>query len=352
MKRILVMVALALLAVMAGCKKQSPAPTQSSISDPNSGSTSMTAADRQAIQDRLSAQLPSAAPSASPGGSTIFPPNPNLDIYSVTFLWGSFFSGPGPTPSPTDWSGKLHVGPLGRVAVAQEISFDPGQDSVLQTNDSSTAAWISFTGPLDIDGLSFLIAIDRASPIALASHMTFTTAPVKLDFLVNRLIRFDTLIIVNNQDALLMVARKLNSSNCPSGAITGLWSKSTISGDSGQFSGNWMAPDNTQSGFMSGKFWTKAGGSRVFFGEYTDMKHNTVGFLRGNWLYDDPRMCVTCGSGHGSFFGTFTNLDTVSIGSVAAEFGDLTNPTFQLDLAYKGIWKLWCPRPDADSPQS
>lgn len=348
MKRISVAVALALLFVMAGCKKQAPAPTQSSISDQNSRSSSISPADRQAIQDKLSAQLPSAAPGLTPGGGPVFPPNPNLDIYSVTFLWGTFFAGPGPTPTPTDWSGKLHVGPLGKLAVAAKISFDPGQDTILQTNDTTTAAWISLTGAQDIDGLSFLVAIDRTSPLTVMPQLSFTTVPVQLNLLVYRLVKFDTLILVNNHDALLMVARKLQSSNCPSGAISGLWSKANVSGDSGKFSGNWMAPDNSQSGFMSGRFWTNNDGSRAFFGQYTDMQHNPRGYLKGKWLYDDPRMCAMCGTGHGSFFGTFTNLDTVSIGSVAAEIGDMTNPTFQLDLAYKGMWKLWCPRPDAE----
>lgn len=328
------------LLMVAGCSQQGSAPVQP---------YKPLDTQPQSMEQQLWAQAPSELELSSVPGDP-WSSTSTVDVYAVTFLWGTIVPGPAPTPIATDWSGDLRIGPAGRINLSSKISFEPGQDSVFVGDNPLVAAWKSLALN-DVDGLSFLIVIDRSSPLTVMPHLAFTTAPVQLSFGMDHLNRFDTLIFVDAQNALLMISRKLKNTQCPRGAIAGLWLKADVRGASGKFEGKWMGSNSTQAGFMSGKFWTENVGGRRFFGQYTDLNDNPIGYVKGTWAYDDPRTCALCGSGRGSFTGVFTGLDTVAIGGIAAEFGDLTLPMTLLDLPYKGTWELWCPKQSADLNQ-
>jgi hypothetical protein len=338
MKQAIAISLLAVIMMVSGCSKEPASPVQTS-----SQQSVVDLAARQQLTEQIQAALPDAAASARKW-EAYWPPNPDIDVYAVSLLWGTL-PGPSTTPKFTDWSGTLRLVPAGEVKITSTISFEPGQDSIIANGNPLLAAWASRT-QADIDGLQFLVFIDRNSPLTVVPMITITTQPIALSLGPDRLKRFDTVIFADNQNAMVIVTRKLSRNSCPAGVIAGLWIKGDNSGGNGTFDGKWMSQANTQSGYMNGKFWTDSTGGRYFFGQYTDMERTTVGYLKGKWAYDDPRMCPTCGTGHGFFAGQFTNLDTVAIGDVTAEFGDFTAPWTNLQMPYRGIWKLWCPKPD------
>lgn len=267
----------------------------------------------------------------------------NCDIYSVTFLWGNLFNAGTPSADTTDWTGTLWMNAEGIIHVRHEIDFEPGQDSVLPHNAPVFAAWISKTCQ-DIDGLSFLVFIRRDVDYFVPPVLTFETEPFTVEFDFYQLIMLDAFYQVDDQNGVVVHARKIWHNHCPGGIIEGVWEKEAFGSGQGTFHGMWKDRLGQPFGYMNGFFWTNEDGQGVFQGEVSGIvTDQVIAMLHGIWYYDDPRLCPMCGEGHGIFRGHFIFLDRPGNGVLKGEFGDVSLPPDQLDLPLTGIWEVNCP---------
>jgi hypothetical protein len=125
----------------------------------------------------------------------------------------------------------------------------------------------------------------------------------------------------------------LNDRGVPIGSYTGTWRR-----DTNVFGG----------GTMEGKVYaTNAAVTST---------NQVIAILRGKWVYDDPRLCPTCGQGHGVFEGSFWFDNDISSvarpdGAFKGEFGSLTTPPAVV-MPMKGKWKVNCPNITSNDPST
>ncbi|HOD66013.1 MAG TPA: hypothetical protein PLR32_04315 [candidate division Zixibacteria bacterium] len=346
MKRVLLFVVLAALSA-AGCSRdgQRPsAPDQSAMRPGEMPGAVAAVLDRHAADQGDVASAALRYPEFTGPGAL---PWTAWDAYAVTFVWGEFPLGPAAVVPPTDWSGSLAIeNAAGLLDVVAVIDFEPGQDSVLPSASSPTALWTSFTEG-DLDGLSFLVFLDPESDAAANARVRFKTPLCELALTRDQLTRFTAFYIVGHTHVVAVKARRIWHHACPRGFISGEWTLQSNTGDSGYFSGLWYDRTNTPIGVMSAVYRKTPEGDRVYAGSISGVLLDVViGEVSGIWQYDDPRMCPTCGAGHGWFRGRFVFYEMGGEprreGCMAGIFGNLSAPTPPA-LPLRGIWIVDCP---------
>ena len=334
----LLIITLALFSV--GCSDQSTAPDtpQNSRVAEQEVPTQV-----QTLLDLYASDQDATLPEVSPGPEYIDIPNINdtsFDIYSVTLLWGEFFNAAA-SSTPTDWSGTLSVNAEAVVSVLTTIDFERGEDSIVATDVPSQAVWVSQTYR-DFDGISFLVFLKRGNEYFAEPRLKIETAPFTKDFGFGQLEQFAAFYMVNNLSGIGILAHKLKPVLCPSGTITGTWTKDENTGASGYVSGLWYDKNSDCILSMAGRFWTDDDGSRHIKGSLSGCMLTVVlGEFEGTWMYDDPTMCPVCGEGHGIFKGRYKIYDD-SKGFFAGEFGSYGIPMTERELPIKGFWKELC----------
>lgn len=271
----------------------------------------------------------------------------NSDVYAVTFVWGSLVNAVTPGVPVTDWSGKLFVNGVALVNPRRTINFEPGQDSLVATDNPAMAAWVSETG-VDFDGICFLVFLRRDTVYIVAPWLTFETAPITLEFQFEKLVKLDAFYNVGQGRAVAVRARKIWPARCPGGFTEGMWIKADNTGMSGKIDGLWRDYLGQPIGYILGQFYINDNGQRVFDGYVTGyMLDYIICEFKGTWWYDDPRMCPSpiCGTGHGWFRGHYVYSDGTNRGGMmAAEVGDFQAPVVSgLELPFTGIWQDFCP---------
>ncbi len=272
--------------------------------------------------------------------------NAQYDAYIVTFIWGSLLnvSNQSTILPITDWSGSLTAHAGGRITTTKTIAFESGQDYLLPVSTPGVVAWVSWTGA-EFDGISSIVLLNRNSPAANATAITFATAPFTLRLTAPQMAYFAAYYQISNTSGIAVFSQKIPiSSVCPSGIMAGHWIKSDVGGTSGSFSGLWMEQNGDTSGVFSGAFWTDSDGSRHFSGNVSGVfTDQIIAYLDGTWYYDDPRLCPMCGAGFGKFKGFFRYPDhNANDGVIKGEFGSLTLPPDQLDMPLSGVWAKFC----------
>lgn len=272
----------------------------------------------------------------------------NCDVYSVTFLWGQFFSGPIPDPTPsmaaTDWSGELSVNGVAVVHPRLTIDFEAATDSLIPNDIEAMAGWASHTF-LDFDGINFLVFVDKDITYIQAPTLTFSTVPIEISFDFGDLERFTEFYMLDGGNALAVHSRKIWPARCPGGFLEGKWIRDDITGTQGRLEGLWINYKGEPIGYVNGEFHTNDDGSGEFSGwvsgYYLDY---IIAEFKGRWWYDDPRMCPTCGAGHGWFRGHFVYADGSDKGGhMMGELGHMNAWTDAATLPYQGVWHDFCP---------
>lgn len=272
----------------------------------------------------------------------------NYDVYALTVLWGEYPGIPGPTVPGTDWSGTLSVeNGNGLIDVAAEIDFEHGQDSVIPHNSAHFAAWVSVTNG-DIDGLSFLVFLDRTNDAAITPQVHFSTPLFDLVLDRSQLAHHAAFYVVGNTHAVAVLSRQIWQNTCPGGFLKGNWVQYSNVGDTGYFQALWLDRAGAPVGLMTAVYWTNDDGTRLYQGTISGVITDVVlGEVNGVWCYDDPRMCPLCGIGHGWFRGRFLLYemgdDPEREGSMGGVFGDYALPIESRVLPLQGIWTVDCP---------
>ncbi|PWB72115.1 hypothetical protein C3F09_07095 [candidate division GN15 bacterium] len=268
-----------------------------------------------------------------------------LAVYSIMMLWGQIPPSPADTTPVYDWSGNASVNGVGRYAVVSPIDFEPGLDYLLPVSDPTTIAWHSTTDS-DIDGLATLLVMRRDVQYVVEPHFVFSTGMASLDVPISRLEKFDTLIMVNNRQALAIKAWRIYRPVCPKGTVTGEWVRFNNNGDSGTFRGTFNMPDGTPAHEVIGKFWTDPDGNRYLEGWWSGgMLTVIAGEVKGTWSFLDPSLCPMCGVGYGEFHGTWrTVLSDRHSGDLRGVFGIGPGPG-ATKMPFHGVWREDCETP-------
>jgi len=268
----------------------------------------------------------------------------SYDIYAVAFLWGHLFNLSGTLPAiTTDWTGSLYINGVANIAITRAISFERGQDSLLPRISPAMVEWISITNG-DFDGIACLIFLKRGVVYVMAPTLHFATPPLNLEFSFDKLEKLSAYYVVDSTNAVAVQARRIYPRVCPEGIMIGEWIKVSNAGDSGFIKGEWLDQNSEPRGVFAGVFWTTADGQRPFYGWVSGQNTTQIiAYMRGIWLYDDPRDCPLCGTGHGRYKGIFKYASEPGIGIVEGEFGDYSLPPGSLVLPLKGVWKTICP---------
>jgi hypothetical protein len=348
MKGYLSLVPAVLFLLLAGCRDQPGTPVQ-----PRHDATST--ADIPTEAQRLLNQYAPPAHGAVSGSDMGLadayfpPPNANgYDIYAVTFVWGQLLPRNANTPNVVDWSGALKANGDALIHTRCLINFESGQDSLLPQTDSSEIVWLSKTAVMDLDGISTVLFVKRQTPSPSAVRLTFATGPITLNFSLEQLKQLVAFYPVDSSGGVAVMARQLIFAGCPGGTMRGDWVKDPTNANQGAFSGIWIDRIGVPFGVMAGRFWTDSAGARLFEGTVSGfLTTQVIARIAGKWLYDDPRMCPLCGSGHGQFVGKIVFNDN-GTGEMRGVFGDFTLPPDQKSMPLVGIWKRNCQYSDGD----
>ncbi len=276
-----------------------------------------------------------------PSNTIYDPPYTNYALYAVTLLWGDLTNS-STLPVLYDWSGNVSINGVSTIDVVYEIDFEPGEDSVLAVNASSMAAWVSQAG--DLDGLSFLIYLDSDITYITAPWLSVNTEQIDLELQFWELDDFARIYHVNNMQALVVVARRIWTNECPAGTMLGEWIRDDISGQSGNMSGVWYESNNDPAGLYVGTFEMSNSGAGSFEGSVSGYVTDEVIYLfNGKWFFDDPRLCPLCGTGHGKFQGVFYDMNSNVAGVMRGEFGYAADVNDN-HLPMQGTWRQFCPK--------
>ncbi len=336
MRKPLLVLVLMVVAALLGCSRQATPPDQ-------------TAADRQSVAQEADKLLTANQPSDDQMNTTIEQTalaDPSLSVhdsmlsvYSITMLWGQFPPSVTDTTPVYDWSGSTYVNGVGRYVVVCPIDFEHGSDSVIRTNVPTSIAWQSTTDS-DIDGLATLLLLRRDAVYVMEPHFVFKTGMASLDVPISRLDKFDTLIMVNNRQSLVIKAWRIIRPTCPTMTMSGDWIRLNNTGDSGTFHG--VMGDSISP--VAGRFWTDPDGSRHLEGWWSaGMLTVIAGEMKGTWSFVDPSMCPICGVGMGEFHGTFKEVlgNNPLSGKFYGVFGIGPGPGQQV-MPFRGVLKADC----------
>lgn len=328
------------IAAFLGCNRQATPPDQNLPADDRNlaQEAEKIVQENQPTDDQVNTSMVRAMnvdPSFNPNDT-------NYAVYSILMVWGQIPPDPMDTTPVFNWSGQAYVNGVGRFLVLYPIAFERGYDSLLPVNNPTTIAWKSTTDS-DVDGLSTLLMLRRDVQYVVEPHFNFKTRMASLDIPLSRLEKFDTLVIANTKQALVVRARRIVRPVCPAGTLAGEWVRLNNTGDSGTFHGTWNGPDGKPIGPLAGRFWTNNDGSRQFEGWWSQgMLTVIAGEIRGRWAFADPSMCPLCGNGMGEFHGKFVEvLGDKRTGEVHGVFGAGPGPG-QNVMPFRGVWKAVC----------
>lgn len=196
-----------------------------------------------------------------------------------------------------DWSGSMHM-EGGIIVIEKVIAFD--QKDYIKRIDRSTISWISHTGP-HIDGVQVKIIVPP-SPIDTLTNtfdtvptLAIETPPFSRKFTVDEL---DSLALLEPVDrcgnGISIVSYRINPFRAH-GHLMGEWhlipADTIYSADStevrgvvlGKYRGIWFSDNGIVAGYLRGVFGINSNGERVFFGKYVDLNGRFKGILRGNY---------------------------------------------------------------------
>lgn len=299
--------------------------------------------------------------------------DPQSGIYHLRIVWGNLHSDSTATEA-TDWSGSLTIS-RGGIVVRRLIHFEPDQDSILERSSHDLVEWVSTTTVhndgiavglvvrpprpifdttivIEIDSMGNeieVITVDTTFPEPEPVTVEFTTGPYSRTFTLGELQALDTIVTLEESNAVAFHAFRLNRVPCPHGFLAGHWAF----GEDGEgtFRGVWMSRNGFVQGFLSGHFGVNDDEEKVFFGKWISRSGHFEGFVKGEWdAHPDFHATEMAFESAGGWFsgGVFT-ADGMKVGLLKGKFrsGRLDERGF-----FQGRWKLHCPRSSHDGDDS
>jgi hypothetical protein len=269
----------------------------------------------------------------------------NPQIYGLRMIWGNLLEDEDVTDL-TDWSGSLTIS-RGAVVVFRVMSFEDGQDYIVERSDPALLEWVSQTSCCR-DGLFvkfFIPELSADNPEQLPPDEDFTVTyespQLTISFTLDQIAGLDTLVTVGPGNAISFRGTKFERIACPHGYLEGRWTRDD-NGD-GIFYGRWLSRNGLLKGHLRGTWGTDDSGRRVFVGKWIDASGAFEGFLRGTW---SNRMGIN--SAVGFFRGFVYDAECNKIGELGGHYrrGDVSTGGF-----FAGLWRIYCQRPEIDADE-
>ncbi len=295
--------------------------------------------------------------------------DPAAEYYHFRAVWGHLYFDSTVTEI-TDWTGSLTVS-RGVEIIRRVIRFEPPGDYIVPRTDRRVIEWVSrttvhndgvavdiFVPPVrpifdttevaQVDSLgdtTYLIVVDAAYPEPVPVTVSFETGPYSCKFGLEELVSLDTIVYLEDSNAVAFHAFKLDRYPYPRGFLAGRWGYDQ-EGNS-RFRGVWMTKRGRITGYLKGHFGKNNAGLNMFFGKWISRSGQFEGFLRGTYgphphpeVTNAARKCA-----HGWFTGRIFNADRVPIGLLKGKYRSA--PWYRAGF-FQGRWKLFCNAIDAE----
>jgi hypothetical protein len=257
-------------------------------------------------------------------------------------VWGVLDAGlDDPDGDLVDWSGSLSVD-RGILIVRRVILFERPLDNLIQPRpDRQTVTFNSHTGG-HFDGLVIQI-IERRQDIAgeEPNQLHFATGPFTTSIPVVDLAAFDEIYAVEPEGNAVHVVGFTQSDpdTCPRGFLNGRWQDNPDSeAEGGAFRGRWVGRHGLGDGHLRGRYGVNDAGERVFFGKVIDPRGHVRGLLAGTWQPGEE-------PGQGMFEGRWVNRQGTVEGVLNGRFA--TTPE-RPGGYFQGRWSALCDDEAAD----
>ncbi|RKX22693.1 MAG: hypothetical protein DRP35_01305 [Candidatus Zixiibacteriota bacterium] len=225
--------------------------------------------------------------------------------YHLRAIWGQLCYDSTVT-SLTDWTGSLTIS-RGGIVVRRLIRFEETQDYILERTDRNLVEWASQT-TVHNDGISFDIFIPELLPIFDTTYsyifdtfgdssevaivdttypddlpvtVAFETAPYSRVFTLDEFESLDTIVYLDDSNAVAFNAFKLDKKICPRGFASGRWGQDEQGNN--QFKGVWYSHRSRVMGFVEGHYGINDDGAEVFFGKWISRNGEFEGFIKGTY---------------------------------------------------------------------
>ncbi|UCG61452.1 MAG: hypothetical protein JSV52_14215 [Candidatus Zixiibacteriota bacterium] len=282
-------------------------------------------------------------------------------FYHLRIVWGRLRLDTTVTDA-TDWSGSLSVN-RGAEIIRRVIRFEPNQDYIHPRTDRKLIEWTSRTS-VHNDGIAVDIVVGRSNPV-LNSTTTYeitsendTTVTVVVDtaypvidpvevvvktglfnstFTLTEISALDTIIYLDDSNAVALHGLRLDHRPCPRGFLTGTWG--VDENGLGVFEGLWVTRNGYVTGFLKGHYGQNDDGLNVFKGKWISRSGLFEGFLVGTYGYelvDDTELEEP----RGYFRGRIYSADRIAIGILKGRYqgSPLADAGF-----FQGRWRIICP---------
>jgi len=288
--------------------------------------------------------------------------DPDAGLFHLRVVWGRLEYDSTVT-TMTDWTGSLTIS-RGAEVVRRLIRFEPGQDELLPRTDRTLIEWKSIT-TVHNDGIAVDLLVPRPRPeldsILVTDSsgsvwvidtlwpdpvtVTFETGPYSRTFTLAEIAALDTVVYLDDSNAVAFHGMQFFKYRCPRGFLTGEWGYNEEG--NGVFRGMWTDQHGFITGWVRGHFGQDDNGRNVFFGKWISHSGRFEGFLRGSWrpapnVGADPNAMHHAG---GLFWGEIFSADRVRIGHLRGRY---RNSDHFRGGFFQARWKLDCNdlRPD------
>lgn len=280
--------------------------------------------------------------------------DPESGIFMFRAVWGRLRPDTTITEQ-TDWTGALTI-TRGAEVVRHLINFEDGQDFLIERSNHKVVEWVSFTSRHN-DGIAVQLFVPPPHPELDTMFVpdsqgndsmvvdtiwpdpvtvTFRTGPYSQTFNLEELAALDTVIRLDDGNAVAFSALRIPRFECPRGFTMGHWG----SDDEGRtvFRGRWYNVEGRLIGYMGGHAGINDDGRRVMFGKWISRNGSFEGFLRGTWgPNEDPNLTDLS---DGWFTGGIFNGNRVMVGKFMGHYQEAD----EMHLGFfKGRWKIECP---------
>jgi len=264
----------------------------------------------------------------------------------------------------TDWTGSLSI-TRGAEIIRRVIRFEPGQDYILPRTDRKLIEWVSKT-TVHNDGIGVdivvppirpifdtsivplvtpegdtvdNIAVDTVYPDVEPVKVSFETGPYSRTFSLSEISTLDTIVYLDDSNAVAFHGLKLDRRPCPRGFLMGYWGHDENS--KGIFKGVWTSRFGRITGFLKGNYGVNDEGRKVFFGKWINRAGNFEGFIKGTYgerANENANMIGMMRSG-GWFAGKIYNSNRAEIGAL---HGKYKSSQWLKGGFFQGRWKTYC----------
>ncbi|RME28471.1 MAG: hypothetical protein D6800_03865, partial [Candidatus Zixiibacteriota bacterium] len=187
-----------------------------------------------------------------------------------------------------------------------------------------------------------VITVDTLWPDPVT--VTFATGPYSRTFTLGELAALDTVVELDDGNAIAFHAMRISRIQCPRGFLFGFWGPDKETGRIG-FKGMFTDKHGLITGFVRGHAGVNDNGERVWFGKWISRNGRFEGFLRGTWA-PHPDMHAN-GMAHrragGWFRGGIYDANRNRIGELRGRYCD---GRYMRDGFFQGRWRLNCPNTD------